>query len=1082
MIQSRQSLAGGLQQFSSRPLPDAALALWKTLGYSSERRLDLPTDAAGFAHAFAIQNKLRFERALTDQWQSIHFLFQLTGEEISAQNTLFGGGTDKESIKQEEKSYLFFAVELEPGHYARGKLAQIARELNTPFASPILLLLKNGSALTLAVVDRRAHKKDATREVLEKVTLIKDINFAEPHAAHLRILEELELSKLRASDWAQLHAEWRRVLDLSELNKRFFKELSDWYFWARDVAKFPSAQSEQDRSVAVIRLITRAIFVYFIKERGLVPKEFFEPRDIPALLKDIAPDKGTYYNAVMQNLFFASLNAEDGARGWQDDVRTFNGKSESFGDATKRRYREMFRDDKQAAQLFQRVPFLNGGLFECQDDKTTSPECLFDGFSSKEQKRAKVPNTLFFGGEQSVNLNPAYGTVNKRYSVRPLLEILNRYKFTVTENTPIEEEVALDPELLGKVFENLLASYNPETASTARKQTGSFYTPREIVDYMVEESLVAYLETAVETIDTARLRALVTYDLTDDAVFSDAERRQLIAAVGRVTVLDPACGSGAFPMGMLHRLTHVLRCLDPGNVLWKAEQQKQINALDIAEVREAAQKRFEEAVERDGGDYVRKLYLIERSLFGVDIQPIAVQIAKLRFFISLVVEQKLDDDHPARGIQPLPNLETKVVAANTLIKPDAEAALGNLFVTQELQALSDVRRRHFSARKWSDKKKLREKDAKLRSELEGVLGQQGVKDDTARMMVAWNPYDQNAVAPFFDSEWMFGPELKEGFDIVIGNPPYIKEYTHKQAFDGLRTSPYYQGKMDLWYLFVCHLSEALKPNTGFLTFIATNNWTTNSGASKLREKIVNDFQVCQFLDFGNYKVFESADIQTMVFLLKRCSKAQAYQFDYRHLTAAKASFQDVLTLLLRNETAQALYMNPTVERAKIADANFVFSLSGIEDVLKRVKEKSNFNLGDKDIAQGIVPNPDVLSAKSLGKIPLRKRQEHDVRVGDGIFVVEKGFFPNLTATEKKYIKPLYEPSNLKRFVMPPSAQKEIIYLTKKNSKPNLSNLIAHLSKYKEVMNESGKTRQGKSSFITCIGRGMNHSLNLGQKF
>lgn len=189
----RRSLADTFPVFQRQPLPQAALVFWQTLGYQSDIRLeDLPTDALGFAREFGIEETLRADRALTGRWKSIHFLFQLTGAEITARNSLFRGDVDK--VRSD--SYLFFALELEAGNYARGTLAQIARELNRPFQSPILTLFKNGDLLTLAVVDRRPHKRDAGREVLEKVTLIKDINLAQPHPAHLRILEALDLSRL----------------------------------------------------------------------------------------------------------------------------------------------------------------------------------------------------------------------------------------------------------------------------------------------------------------------------------------------------------------------------------------------------------------------------------------------------------------------------------------------------------------------------------------------------------------------------------------------------------------------------------------------------------------------------------------------------------------------------------------------------------------------------------------------------------------------------------------------------------------------------------------------------------------------
>lgn len=203
----------------------------------------------------------------------------------------------------------------------------------------------------------------------------------------------------------------------------------------------------------------------------------------------------------MQNLFFATLNQE-----MNTDAKPKNRKFRHQGKTRDQhymvhnvyRYCELIKQPDAALALFETMPFLNGGLFECLDrtDKENPKQpSRIDGFRDRADNPLSVPNFLFFCDEQKVDLNPIYGTKNKHYDMRGLIDIFNSYKFTIAENTPIEEEIALDPEMLGKVCENLLAAYNPETEATARKQTGSFYTPREVVDYMVDESLIVYLVT-----------------------------------------------------------------------------------------------------------------------------------------------------------------------------------------------------------------------------------------------------------------------------------------------------------------------------------------------------------------------------------------------------------------------------------------------------------------------------------------------------------------------------------------------------------------------------------------------------------
>ena len=368
-----------------------------------------------------------------------------------------------------------------------------------------------------------------------------------------------------------------------------------------------------------------------------------------------------------------------------------------------------------------------------------------------------------------------------------LFPMFRHYKFTVEENTPLDREVALDPELLGRVFENLLAAYNPETKETARKATGSYYTPRQVVDYMVGEALVEALAgNAQSTIQDdefwrERLRYLLDWEIAKaDAgdFFEPKEKESLVRAIAGLRVLDPAVGSGAFPMGVLHSLTLALRRLDPDNRLWEAlqkERARQEAAAAIDTTDRAA--RDEELLEvsrifetyRDS-DFGRKLYLMQNGIFGVDIQPIACQIAKLRFFISLVVEQEANDEPAANyGIRPLPNLETRFVAADTLLGLSAERqqVLRSDCVMALERRLRQVRERYFNARSRREKMRLRGEDKKLRADLAHELKADFGPDD-AREIAGWDPYDQNTRTEWFDPEWMFG--VTEGFDVVIGNP------------------------------------------------------------------------------------------------------------------------------------------------------------------------------------------------------------------------------------------------------------------------------------------------------------------------
>ena len=900
-----------LKDFQNGTLIDNARNLLNTLGYESEITLDLETNLAEeFISYFDEFGTLNTERAIVDEWVSIDFLCQLTEEEIS------GTGQTRIAFKNKRldntviESYVFFALKLRESNYTRTQLANITREINRLTPMPAMLLFQHGQTLTLAVIDRRLHKRDESKDVLEKVTLIKDIDSHDPHPAHSKILFDLSRNELFRvhgfSNFVELHRAWAKTLDIQELNKQFYRELSNWYFWAMDNVTFPEDAGEDvdiRNATSIIRLITRLIFVWFIKEKKLVPDIFFNPRKIEKILVSTDPQESTYYKAILQNLFFATLNQEMNTAE-KPDNRKFRGKGRQHYNITSLyRYEDHFSNSDKALRRFEKIPFLNGGLFECLDkgDKDDPKNILrVDGFSDREDNQLSVPNFLFFSDEREVDLNKVYDTKGKRYKVRGLIEILRRYKFTITENTPIEEEVALDPELLGKVFENLLAAYNPETGATARKQTGSFYTPREIVNYMVDESLIAHLKNAlsgrsdlriatssgrsdlrIATLDIAtetKLRTLLAYN-DKPHQFTDAETEQLINAIDTLKILDPACGSGAFPMGILHKLVFILAKLDPRNDQWRQRQIAKVqNLINMAEeiddstVRRNTLRDLEreidninEAFERNELDYGRKLYLIENCIYGVDIQPIAVQIAKLRFFISLVVDQRIDDAQENRGVRPLPNLETKFVAADTLIGVDkpAQQTLRNPQIDIKEKELSEIRRKHFTARTPRTKDKYRNLDKQIRDEISGLLKRDGFPIETTEKIATWDPYDQNATANWFDSEWMFG--LTVGFDVVIGNPPYINVEnlpvaTKDYLFKNYRSC---KGRTDIYIAFL-EKSIAILTTNGIVGFIIPYAFAVQKYGEKMRQMLVENHTIREIVDASSYRIFENATVYNII--------------------------------------------------------------------------------------------------------------------------------------------------------------------------------------------------------------------------
>ena len=860
----KQYIQQAIQQFNRGTLHENSLNLLATLGYESERdiRVSLNNTPAAFLDVLDQGGTFRQDKALFAEWTSVDLLCQIADDDIRESNQMILlESTDQVVDNAIIESYLFIAIGLQGDSYTRTELAHITREVNKLFPMPALIVFQHGQTLTLSIINRRLHKRDSNKDVLEKVTLIKDIRIANPHRAHVEILFDLSLDELhRVHDFhnfVELHKAWQKTLDSSELNKKFFKEIANWYFWAVNEVTFPkdAGPDETRNATSVIRLITRLIFVWFLKEKGLVPDDLFNRQKLDELLVWDEFNDSTYYKAILQNLFFATLNQEMNTPN-KPNNRKFRGTRESgqsqhFMIHNVYRYEPYFQDSDTALALFADIPFLNGGLFECLDGRVNGKQVRIDGFSDRKDNPLRVPDELFFGDERPVDLNKTYGTKGKRYQVRGLINTLNRYKFTITENTPIEEEIALDPELLGKVFENLLAAYNPGTGTTARKQTGSFYTPREIVNYMVDESLIAYLETKVRSngfsrssaeADTTnfeeRLRHLLAYN-EEPHQFNTAETAALINAIDTVNILDPACGSGAFPMGILHKLVFILSKLDPHNEQWKARQIAPIHqaieaatAIPDSRLRNQTVRELEDqiaaveaAFSRNELDYGRKLYLIENCIYGVDIQPVAVQIAKLRFFISLVVDQRIADDASNRGILPLPNLETKFVAANTLLgieKPN-QMALRNPAIRQKEKELAEVRSKHFRARTPRTKEKYREQDKQLRAEIGDLLQKEGMLlNEDVQRLAGWDPYNQNANATFFDMEWMFG--LEDGFDVVIGNPPYVRQEKIKALKPALKKQyRCYTGVADLYVYFIEGGYNWLRED-GVLCYICSNKY------------------------------------------------------------------------------------------------------------------------------------------------------------------------------------------------------------------------------------------------------------------
>ena len=674
-----------------------------------------------------------------------------------------------------------------------------------------------------------------------------------------------------------------------------------------------------------------------------------------------------------------------------------------------------------------KIPYLNGGLF----DKDTL-----------DKKDIDFPYSYF----------------------KELMDFFAMYNFTIDENDPEDSEIGIDPEMLGHIFENLLED---------NKDKGAFYTPKEIVQYMCQQSIIQYIKTHMsdkECYDS--IEKLIKEGVVAPVLQTKDNATELIKLLKNVKVCDPAIGSGAFPMGVLYVLYYAIHHLH-SHVAPNC-------SFDSTQV---------------------KREIIQNNIFGVDIEQGAVDIARLRFWLALVV----DADEP----QPLPNLDYKITCGNSqLCRYSLDIPIKDVF--EEYNRV-EKEKAHKENKEWkeftldsyrnlvmdyteehSDKDGLRNKINEIKNCFKTTLA---IGDIKKRQLAESKVIDYETVTLFgkrkadedpvgyanakaalrklkekeseilnnkkYENsfEWRFEyPQLLDsdgnfvGFDIVIANPPYIKEGRMSKAFfEPYKDSPYYKGKMDIWYLFACNGLDLLNKN-GILCFIATNNWVTSFGASKLRNKVIKETRICNIVDFGAVMMFESASIQTMIMLFHKDSVTDDYSFDYRRLTAYKATEKDAAAILSKT-AKEAEYFSPTIRRANFIDKSITFSRSA--DIIGQIESLGNrIFLQNKELTNGIHPHFDFINKKLAEK--------YNLKIGEGVFGLNIFEVDNLNLTEKElqFLKPYYNSSDSVYRYYLGSTDLRIIYTPSSfknpNSMDNYPHLKMHLDKYQNVITSDNK--------------------------
>lgn len=622
-----------------------------------------------------------------------------------------------------------------------------------------------------------------------------------------------------------------RVKDFDDLKKRFSIEVVNKEFYRhiailftkfaggtrkigkekwdeKGLLKLPSTSDDTLKKEFSVRLIGRLVFCWFLKKKSsdkgisLLPEKLLST-------EAVSTTRG-FYHSVLEPLFFAVLNTP------VDD-----------------------RDKKYDADPWAQVPFLNGGLFTPGNH---------DFYDVDKLGTSKHLNTLIVP-DQWLN---------------DLFEVFETYNFTIDENTSVDVELSIEPEMLGRIFENLLAEINPETGETARKATGSYYTPRPIVEYMVDQSLKQYLLTKTQ-IKEDKIYSLLSYE--DEKVeLTDNQKESILDALDTIKIIDPACGSGAFPMGILQKMLLILQKIDPESKNWLSRQLAKIENKMV-------KKELEKKLKRENWDYVHKLGIIQSSIYGVDIQPIAVEISKLRFFLSLIVDESIDDKKPNRGIVPLPNLEFKFVAANSLIGlPEykkGEDTIGLFEAGDDIRKLKELRDFYFTSY-GKEKQKIEKEFEETQQRMFQHSIDWQTTDSQTMTLSQWNPFSDEAVS-WFDPEWMFG--VNEGFDITIGNPPYVRADSgedHLALRQHIIKSNQYKTLWEKWDLFIPFIELAYKllREKGITTMIVSDAYCHSKYAQKSQQWFLRNSRILRLDFLSKIKVFE-AGVHNIVYFYQK---------------------------------------------------------------------------------------------------------------------------------------------------------------------------------------------------------------------
>jgi adenine-specific DNA-methyltransferase len=810
------------------------------------------------------------------------------------------------------------------------------------------------------------------------------------------------------------------------------------------------------------KLLGRIVFLYFIQKKGWMgctagTNEWKDgQKHFMQTLFNNYSDQSKFHSKCLAELFYNTLN--------------------------KRRIDDLFVIDGLSGFLSKsKVPYLNGGLFDSDEDIT---------------RKIDFPTSYF----------------------EELFNFFGQYNFTIDENDPNDHEVGIDPEMLGHIFENLLED---------NKDKGAFYTPKVIVQYMCQESIIEYINTKINGVDSSEIKSAIE-DLIRNRLSgkcSDLDLAKPISkALFEVKICDPAIGSGAFPMGILNVIYSAIEELyfiQPDSVasIW--------NISDI-----------------DWQPNLVKKNIIQHSIYGVDLESGAVDIARLRFWLALVV----DEVEPL----PLPNLDFKIMQGNSLLESfegidlsqindstayeevyesyqidiftgEAKKSVNISLNFEDIKSLMDeyfnvncpvakkeihkriddqvlnhirytlmqhkksvltkksalerkLKLEEASVSTWQQKEKIRKASklamelAKINSDLKVFLGRE----------IKLAQLSNSNERPFFLWHLFFKDVFeKGGFDIVIGNPPYIGEKGNKGIFNSIKNSNYskfYLRKMDFFYFFF-HLGIDILKDNSVLSFITTNYYVTATGGTKLREDLFNRANIIKLINFKEAKIFPSALGQhnLITFLKKSIQTNQTYIISVNNNgVLSNNNYLNIFSGL--DKATSYVYKNKSElfdgekKYMRITSASSDNELNVfVENIISKIDSTCTVKLGTLvDINQGLRTGADKVSPKHIADFKLN---DSLFTKGEGIFILTDKEIEalNLNSFELTKIKPLFKNSDIKKYVASDKTKFRLIDIFWPNDRSidinTIPNIFRHLQKYQIILKNRKENANGLDKAI-----------------